>query len=126
MSKFKITVIRTDEYEIECNWSESKIKGWSEHFYPGTTQEDIAKHFAVSFMRNENNYFIEGFGHVKEYHKDGSLKSVLIRDNQTGKLRKLREDEYTIGISICPISQDDDYETEIEQLETLKEEQNRE
>jgi hypothetical protein len=113
MAKFKITVIRTDEYEIECNWSDEEIKAWSEDFFNAQTQEDIAKQFAVDFMRNEEKYFIEGFGYVKEFNSNNDLKTVWMHD-EGGETRILREDEYTKGISIRPISQDEDYETEVE------------
>lgn len=116
--KYKVQVIRTDEYEIEIDenvWNETELKDWSSIFWKVSSTEDVAKNFAIAFMRNEDRYFIEGYGYVKEYLKNGTLRSVPYHDEK-GNYMELPEEKYSKGISITAISQDDEYETEISQI----------
>ncbi len=116
--KFNITVTRTDEYEIDIDeniWTPEEIKSWASVFYDANSPEDIAKHFAISFMRNDNSYHIEGFGYVPELRKDGTVKSVPYRD-ENGKYCELPEEKFTKGLTIYPITKDEDYETEVKTL----------
>jgi len=117
--KFKIIVTRVDTYEIEVDenvWTDEELKNWSKVFHPVHSVEDVAKDYAIAFMRNDDNYFIEGYGYVKEYNKDGDLKGVPYRDENGEFAFPLPEEKYTKGISIKPIDEDNDYETEVEYL----------
>jgi hypothetical protein len=117
--KFKATVTRVDEYEIEVDenvWDKEALKDWSSVFSPVDSVEDVAKDFAVAFMRNDNSYFIEGYGYVKELNKEGALKGVPYRDEKGNFCYPLPEEKYTKGISIKPLSHDYDYETELEKI----------
>lgn len=113
--KFKVTVTRTDEYVIEVDetiWTPEEIKGWAKTFYPADDPEDIAKHLAGTIMyEGSGNGFMEGFGYVKTFRSDGSLK------HQTGEgFKKLTEDQYTKGLSVTPLIENDDFEYEIEEI----------
>lgn len=122
MAKFKVTVTRVDEYEIEIDenvWDEKALEDWSSVFHPVSDAEDVAKNFAVAWMRNEDKYFIEGYGYVKEFDQSGNLKGVPYRDEKGEFAYPLPEDRYAKGISIVALSQDEDYETEVEELETV-------
>lgn len=122
MAKFKVTVTRVDEYEIEIDenvWDEKALEDWSGVFHPVSDAEDVAKDFAVAWMRNEDKYFIEGYGYVKEFDQSGNLKGVPYRDEKGEFAYPLPEDSYTKGISIVALSQDEDYETEVQELETV-------
>lgn len=111
--KFNITVTRTDEYEIEIDetiWDEAALKEWSHVFHSVRNVKQVAEDFAIAFMRNENSYFIEGYGYVREYYNDGSLKTYY----KSGEgMTEVSDEDYAKGMSIKPISQDDNYETEI-------------
>lgn len=116
MAKFNVTVTRTDEYEIKIDknvWNKKELEKWSKVFHPVSDVEDIAKDFAIAFMRNDNSYFIEGYGYVKEFYKDGKSFKKVFKKNAKGNAVPLTEDEYAKGISIRPITCDFDYDTEI-------------
>lgn len=116
MSKFKVVVTRVDEYEIEVDeniWDEKTLADWSNVFTPVSSAEEVAKDFAVAFIRNENNYFIEGYGYVKKFNEDGSQDHFPFRDESGEFCYPLPEEQYTKGISIKPICQDYNYDTEI-------------
>lgn len=116
MAKFKVTVTRVDEYEIEVDekvWDEKALNDWSSVFYDVDSVEDVAKNFAVAWMRNENNYFIEGYGYVRQLDKKGETVGVPYRDDKGEFAYPLPDDKYAKGISIKPITQDDDYETDV-------------
>lgn len=119
MSKFKVTVTRVDEYEIEIDesiWDEKALKDWASVFFDVKDAAEFAKHFAIAWMRNDDKYFIEGYGYVKEFDKNGELKGIPYRKEDGEFGYPLPEEKYSKGISIVAISQDDDYDTEIEKI----------
>lgn len=118
MSKFKVTVTRVDEYEIEIDekvWDEKALKDWSATFNDVNSVQDIAKDFAVAYMRTES-YFTEGYGYVKEFYKDGTVRGIPYKGENGEFKYPLPDEKYAKGISITPLVQDEDYETEIKKL----------
>ena len=106
MNKFKVTVTRVDEYEIEVDenvWNEQALEQWSKVFWDCVDTEQVAKDLAVAYMRTDSR-FIEGYGWVKELRKDGTEKGLLLPEGK----------EYAAGLTIKPLSFDEDYQTEIE------------
>lgn len=119
MAKFNITVTRTDEYIIDIDesvYTKEALEAWSEVFATVENIEDFAKDFAVAWMRNEDKYFIEGYGYVKEFMENGTLKGIPYRKEDGSFGFPMPVDHYAKGISITPVSQDDDYETELETI----------
>lgn len=115
MSKFKINVIRTDEYEIEIDekiWDEKAIQEWAKVFYEAESTEDIAKDLAGSIMKMGSDYgFMEGFGYVKTLRSDGSQKKHFGEG-----FKEIKKSEYTKGIVLKVLQEDEDYEYEIQPL----------
>lgn len=73
MAKFKITVTKTSEYEIEVDesiWTPEAIQDWAKTFYPADDAKEFAEHLA-SAVSNETG-FMEGFGVVKRTWASGS------------------------------------------------------
>lgn len=73
MAKFKITVTKTSEYEIEVDesiWTPEEIQGWANTFYPTEDAKEFAEHLA-SAVSNETG-FMEGFGIVKRTWANGA------------------------------------------------------
>lgn len=114
MSTFKITVIRTDEYKIEVEesvWTPEVIKDWAKTFYPAQDTEDIAKYLAGAIMNmGSSQGFIEGFGYVRMFRPDSSLKE------QFSGFKKIKEEEYSEGIKAIIIDENEEYEYEIKEL----------
>lgn len=112
--KFKVTVTRIDEYEIEIDetvWTPSELKDWAKTFFPTESLAEFAKHLAGAVMSNGSaNGFMEGFGYVKTYRSDGSVRE------QFGALKKVEESQYTTGLSVTPISEDEDFDYEVEEI----------
>src|ERR1044072_6890973 len=104
MAKFNITLTRIDEYEVhvdETIWTPDKITEWASYFYPTSDAEELAKHLSLAVM-NEGSAsgFMEGFGFVKTYNPDGSVKP------QYGQgFKKVEQADYTEGLSIRIISE---------------------
>lgn len=117
MPKFKVQVTRVDEYEIDIDesvWDKKALEDWGSVFHTVNSVEDIAKDLAISWMRFEDDYFKEGYGYVKELDNDGKVKGIPYKTDDGKFGYPLPEERYTAGITIKPISQDEDYETEIE------------
>ena len=115
MSKFKIKIIRTDEYEVECNWTQEQIDAYREVEHDVFTQEDVARSLALLRMRIGFGGFIEGFGHVREYDETDRLKLQFIHDDQ-GELITVPDEAYTLGLSIKAIDEDENFEIEAEEI----------
>lgn len=65
MKKFKATVIKTYEYEIELDdnvWTSEEITNWASVFQEVSGLEDFAKSVAIMKSKYENGEFMEGFG----------------------------------------------------------------
>ena len=76
MKKFKITVTRTDEYEIEVDetvWTQETLFKWSNIFQEAESPEDFAKCLAASITYYGSDHGImEGFGNVQIFRHDGT------------------------------------------------------
>lgn len=65
MKKFKCTVTREYEYEIEFDenvWTEDELKDWSRYFTNVSDLEDLAEELALRKTKYDAGEFIEGFG----------------------------------------------------------------
>lgn len=108
MKKFKCTVTRVDEYEVE--FDENVIdKEWMNDFasfmYEFDTLEEHAEHLA-QYEARIGNSFIEGYGVVKRngrfpYPYDTEEHKDTCKEN---------------GINIKVVSEDDDCDVEVEEL----------
>lgn len=112
MTRFNITLTRTDEYEVhvdETIWTPEEITKWASSFYPTSDAGELAKHLTQAVMNDgSGNGYMEGFGYVKTYRADGSIKP------QFGQgYRKVEEADYTKGLSIRVISENEDFEDDI-------------
>lgn len=99
MKKFKVKVIRTDEYDITIDpniWSEKELKNWSSVFYPTEDLSELAKHLACAMMIEGSGEFLEGFGHIKRVGCENITKKTCP------------------GIEVDIIEENNDYEIEIE------------
>lgn len=73
MKKFKITVTRTVEYEVEVDetiYTDEAREGWEDTFFelPGDdSAEAFARGLAEQSVSLGVNEFIEGFGRVMQY-----------------------------------------------------------
>lgn len=111
--KFKIKVTRTDEYVIEIDetiWDEKALKEWSKTFHPIESVKKFAENYAVNFLRYGANRFLEGYGYVRQLYSNGEFKGMSV--NSDGKYRLLPPAEFTKGITIMPLSEDEEFETE--------------
>lgn len=111
MEEFNIEVVRTDEFKIQVDpnvWNKEALEDWSNTFWDVETTEDIAKALATSVTRKGTCKFYEGFGNVKTEQDDGYVLSQYKRDNK-GELVQLTDEDYTNGLKIIIISEDDDY-----------------
>lgn len=113
MKKFKIEVIRTDEFEVEIDetvWDKEALKDWSSVFWTVESAEELAHSVAEAVSRNgSQSNFIEGFGNIKTLYRDGAEKTKYRKD-ENGEW--VKDNDYANGITIRIISEDDDYETE--------------
>lgn len=65
MRKFKCTVTKDYEYEIEFDetvWTEDELKDWSKHFYNVDGLQGLAEVLAEYKTTHDKGEFIEGFG----------------------------------------------------------------
>ncbi len=109
MAKFKCTVTRVDEYEIDID--ENKInEEWMEHFrsymyHSFTEYKDHAEHLAQLRARFGESFY-EGYGYVSV---NGHRPLAVM-------LSELNEKSYEPGINIKVIDEDNDIEVECEEL----------
>lgn len=118
MAKFNVTVVRTDEYEIEIDenvWTKEEIKEWGNTFWGGSSLRDVASALGTAWMKQGADYFKEGFGYVRELDSNGSPKHIPYKDEK-GNYGNLPEEKYAKGLSIKPISEDENYEVEVSRM----------
>lgn len=118
MKKFKCTVTRTDEYEVEID--ENIInEEWMEHFrsymYDFDELSEHAEHLAQFQARFGEHDFIEGYGHVKRNGK--LLHSREDFDDKGNWLPESERRQPALGINIKIVSEDNDCEVEVEEVE---------
>lgn len=115
LEKFKIEVIKTDEFEVEVDsdiWNEEMRIQFGKSFWDLDDTADVAKSLADSVSRKGLEEFYEGFGIVKTLYSDGSVRKQWYTDEK-GKLKFRTDDDYTKGITIRVISMDDDVEANL-------------
>lgn len=103
MRKFKCVVTRVDEYEIEIDdkkFNEEWMRNFKECMYDFDTYENHAEHIA-QFRARFGCRFIEGYGTPLE----NSKKPFFVKDEEVEK-----------GININIISEDNDCEVEVEEI----------
>jgi hypothetical protein len=115
--KYKVEVVRTDEYEIEIDdaiYTNDTIEEWSQHFLATddeSRQEDFVKHLAVAISMSGTAQGLEGFGYVKQKHCS-MIQSDYYTQTAVGR-RKVTEEEYNPGLIVTINSYEDQIETEI-------------
>nr|WP_315245107.1 hypothetical protein [uncultured Flavobacterium sp.] len=121
IKKYKVEVVRTDEYEIKIDdsiYTDEFIEQWSESFYQteeGSRQEDFVKHLSESITKRGELNFLEGFGFVKQKYHSMEEDDFLVQ--YADNLKIVTEEEYAPGILVKIISHDVEYESEIFQNE---------
>lgn len=103
MKRFKTTVTRTDEYIIEIDeniLNEQWMEDFREHFYNFHTLEQHAEHIAQIRARTGEG-FIEGYG------------NTMVNDQAPWWSKK----NYEKAINIKIVSEDQDCEVEVEEIE---------
>lgn len=109
MKKFKCTVTRVDEYEIEIDENvinEEWMKGFRSYMYPSFTEiEDHAEHLAQLRARQGEGFY-EGYGYVS------------VNGNRPFAVAVLEENEksYEPAINIKIIDEDNDIDIEVEEI----------
>ena len=113
MQKFKVEVVRTDEFEIEIDetvWDEAALEDWSSVFWKVESVQELSQSIAEAISREgSDKLFIEGFGNMKVLYRDGSEKTKYKKEDGEWK----KDTDYTKGITVRIITEDDDYETSI-------------
>lgn len=64
MKKYKCTVTKEYEYEIEFDenvWNEEELKEWSKSFFDVDGLQELAEELAALKTKYDNGEFIEGF-----------------------------------------------------------------
>lgn len=117
LQKYKVEVVRTDEYEIEIDdaiYTDEFIEQWSESFYPtdeDSRQENFVEHLASAITRSGTAKGLEGFGSIKQ--KLHCMEDGYLLTQYSSAYKKVPEEQYSPGIIVNIIGYDDDYETEI-------------
>lgn len=119
MKKFKCTVTRTDEYEIEIDENivnEEWMKHFRSYMYAFNELSEHAEHLAQFQARlGSEETFIEGYGHVT---RDGELPFSYEDYGKDGKkLPEAEQRQPAPGLNIKIISEDNDCEVEVEEVE---------
>ncbi len=110
MKKFKCTVTRVDEYEIEFDEeviNDEFIKEYAEYFADYETLEEHAENLA-QYQARFGSAFMEGYGVVK---KNGKIPYPYNTKEYEGKISKEE-----LGINIKIISEDNDCDVEVEEI----------
>lgn len=110
MRKFKCTVTRVDEYEIEIDENildDEFLKHYAEYFYDYETIEEHAENLA-QYQARFGDAFMEGYGVIK---KNGKIPYPYNQDKYKDKV-----DENKLGVNIKIISEDYDCDVETEEV----------
>jgi hypothetical protein len=116
IQKYKVEVVRTDEYEIEIDdaiYTDEFIEQWSEGFYETDSdnrEEDFVKHLANAITFDDKAKFLEGFGFIKQRYHSMNLGNLL---TQYSSKSKVKEEDYSPGLVVTINTHADDYSTEI-------------
>jgi hypothetical protein len=107
MKKYNVTAIRTDNYDIEVDESiitAEYLEKWSSVFHKVETVEEYIEALAFLILRFGSGEFYEGFGKIRTYSSAGNELNFL----------KQGKEEYSPGITIHLINEDEDHEFEVE------------
>lgn len=118
MAKFKVTVVRTDEYEIDIDesvWTKEEIKEWGKIFWGGTSLRDVASALGEAWMKQGAGFFKEGFGYVRELDSKGSPKKIPVK-NEKGEFDFLPDEKFAKGLTLRPINEDESYEVDVRRV----------
>ena len=116
IKKYKVEVVRTDEYEIlidDSIFTDEYIEHWSETFFDTDEDnrlEDFVKHLANGISYDDKAKALEGFGHIKQRHCSMNPGNLFTQYNSKSKITA---EEYTPGIMVTINAYADNYETEI-------------
>ena len=117
MKKFKCTVTRTDEYEIEIDeniYNEEWMENFRSYMYDFDSLEEHAEHIAQFQARLGEHVFIEGYGYVK---RDGNLPYGSEDFDKNGNwLPESERRQPAKGLNIIRISEDNDCDVEVEEI----------
>ncbi|MEG2289070.1 MAG: hypothetical protein RSA29_04510 [Clostridium sp.] len=105
MKKFKCTVTRVDEYEIEIDENvidQKWLEDFRKHMYKFSNYEEHAEHLAQLRARFGESFY-EGYGNI---NIDG-CKPCFLNEEQ---------DQYEKAININVIDEDNECDVEIEKL----------
>lgn len=115
MKKYSIEAVRTDTYIVEIDesiWTPEELEKWGSVFFDMDDTKELAEHVAFVVMRNGYEKFIEGFGYLYTQDKDGRQLSQYTYDDK-GLLAKVTD--FSPGIKVTIISEDDEYSFETEE-----------
>lgn len=119
MKKFKCTVTRTDEYEIEFDesiYDEEWMEAFRAYMFDFHNLSQHAQYIAQHQARlGSARDFIEGYGYVK---RDGDLPLSGKDFDKDGKwLPASKRRQPAPGININILSEDEDCEVDVEEVE---------
>lgn len=111
MKKINVQAKRNDEYIIEIDekiFNDEALKEWSSVFHEVESIEEFAEALAFQILRFGSGEFYEGFGIIKTINPNGHLKY------QTHRGKLVTEDQYTKGILVTIVDEDNDHDFEME------------
>ena len=124
MKKYSIEAVRTDNYIVEIDesiWTPEELEKWSSVFWDTDDTKELAEHIALSVMREGYEKIIEGFGYLYTQDEDGRHLHQWAR-NEKGVLAEVID--FSPGVKLTIISEDDDYTFETEEQLEEKEDSN--
>lgn len=118
MKKFKCTVTRTDEYEIEIDetiYNKEWMEKFSSYMYDFNSLSQHVEHLAQYQARlGSGASFIEGYGYV---NRNGKLPYSPEDFDENGEwLPEEQRRQTAPGLNINIISEDEDCEVDVEEL----------
>lgn len=117
MKKYSIEAVRTDTYIVEIDesiWTPEELEKWGSVFFDMDSTKELAEHVAFVVMRGGYEKFSEGFGYLYTQDGDGrQLRQWAM--NEKGVLAEVTD--FSPGIKVTIISQDEEYNFETEETE---------
>lgn len=124
MKKYSIEAIRTDKYIVEIDesvWTQAVLEDWGSVFLEMDDTKELAEHIAFLVMREGYQKSLEGFGYLYTQDEDGRHLHQWAR-NEKGVLAEVID--FSPGVKLTIISEDDDYTFETEEQLEEKEDSN--
>lgn len=115
MDTFKIEVVKTDEFSVSVDpevWNKDALEEFAKHFWELENTEEVAKSLAAAVSRLGLEQFYEGFGYIKTFFNDGSVRKQWYQD-KNGEFVIRKEEDYSDGLSITVISMDEDIDSNL-------------